>query len=130
VKSKCEGANLLKIKRLKVGTRMSQAVVCGNIAYLAGQVTPDASIADVAGQTQAILQHIETLLAEAGSGKDRLLSATIWLKEISTFDEMNSVWDAWLPETAAPARACVEAKFPFPHVLVEIQVTAALPASA
>lgn len=120
----------MDIKRLKVGTRMSQAVVSGNTAYLAGQVTPDASVAGVAGQTQAILRHIETLLAEAGTSKERLLFATIWLKDIATFDEMNSVWDTWLPEGSAPARACVEAKFPFPHVLVEIQVTAALPASA
>lgn len=120
----------MDIKRLKTGTRMSQAVVSGNIAYLAGQVTPDPSVSGVAGQTGAILQHIETLLAEAGTSKDRLLSTTIWLKDISTFDDMNSVWDAWLPAGSAPARACIEAKFPFPHVLVEIQVTAALPASA
>ena len=109
---------------------MSQTVVFGNVAYLAGQVTPDPAVRGVAGQTDAILRSIETLLAEAGTSKDRLLSATIWLKDISTFDDMNSIWDAWLPEGSAPARACVEAKFPFPHVLVEIQVTAALSASA
>lgn len=120
----------MDITRLKAGTRMSQAVISGNVAYLAGQVTPDPSISGVAGQTDAILRHIETLLSEVGTTKDRLLCATIWLKDISTFDELNSIWDAWLPQGAAPARACVEAKFPFPHVLVEIQVFAALPATA
>ena len=65
-----------------------------------------------------------TALAVATLPRSRLLTATIWLKDILTFDEMNAVWDAWVPEGQAPARACVETKFPFEQVKVEIQVTA------
>ena len=65
----------MSIKRIKVGARMSQAVVHGDTIYLAGQVADNAK-EDVAGQTKQILSKIEGLLAEAGSDKSKLLSAT------------------------------------------------------
>ena len=103
---------------------MSQAVVYGDTVYLAGQVADDPS-ADVAGQTQQILAKIDSLLAEAGTDKTRILSANIWLADISTFGEMNQVWDAWVPQGNAPARATVEAKLAAPQYRVEIGVVAA-----
>ncbi len=51
---------------------------------------------------------IEVLLAEAGSDKTGILNTTIWLSDIAAYDEMNAVWDAWIPQGAAPARACGE----------------------
>src|SRR3546814_12036733 len=72
-----------------------------------------------------ILARIEELLAEAGSDKTKLLSATIWLTDIATFDEMNGIWDAWVAPGAAPARACVEAKPASPPYNVAIAVVAA-----
>ena len=103
---------------------MSQAVVYGDTVYLAGQVADDPS-ADVAGQTQQILAKIDSLLAEAGTDKTRILSANIWLADISTFGEMNQVWDAWVPQGHAPARATVESKLAAPQYRVEIGVIAA-----
>ena len=103
---------------------MSQAVVYGDTVYLAGQVADDPS-ADVAGQTQQILAKIDSLLAEAGTDKTRILSANIWLANISTFGEMNQVWDAWVPQGHAPARATVESKLAAPQYRVEIGVVAA-----
>lgn len=116
----------MSIKRLQVATRMSQAVVHGNSVYLAGQVARDNGGASVAVQTQEVLQRIDDLLAEAGSDKSKLLSATIWLSDIGTFNEMNEVWDAWTSPDNAPARACVEAKLAAPQFTVEIGVIAAL----
>jgi enamine deaminase RidA (YjgF/YER057c/UK114 family) len=103
---------------------MSQAVVHGNTVYLAGQVADDPS-QDVAGQTRQILAAIDRLLAEAGSDKTQILSATIYLADIGTFSQMNSVWDTWVPMGHTPARATVEAKLAAPVYKVEIQVIAA-----
>ena len=113
------------IKRLESGPRMSQAVAHGNTVYLAGQVADDPSM-DVAGQTRQILARIDKLLAAAGSDKTRILSATIYLAEISTFAQMNAEWDAWVPQGHTPARATVEARLAAPQYKVEIQVIAAL----
>jgi enamine deaminase RidA (YjgF/YER057c/UK114 family) len=104
---------------------MSQAVVHGNTVYLAGQVAGDPG-ADVAGQTRQVLAAIDALLAEAGTDKTRILSATIYLADIGTFAQMNSAWDTWVPAGHTPARATVEAKLAAPQYKVEIQVTAAV----
>jgi enamine deaminase RidA (YjgF/YER057c/UK114 family) len=116
----------MTIKRLDVGSRMSQAVVHGNTVYLAGQVAQNAPGGTVAEQTQDILDRIDALLREAGSDKSKLLSANIWLSDIGGFAEMNAVWDAWVVAGSTPCRACVESKLAAPKFNVEIMVTAAL----
>lgn len=118
------------IVRVRPGHRMSQAVVCGQTVYLAGQVALRAAGAGVRQQTDDILRAIDELLAEAGTTKSRLLSATIWLTDIARFNEMNEIWDAWVAPGASPARACVEAKLASSDFAVEISVVAALPNAA
>jgi len=113
------------IQRLKAGPRMSQAVIHGNTVYLAGQVAQRAPGQSVAEQTRDILAAIDELLAEAGSDKSKLLSATIWLVDMNNFAEMNAVWDAWVAPGHTPGRACVEAKLAAPQYTVEIAVIAA-----
>ncbi len=115
----------MDIQRIQPNARMSAAVVCNGFVFVSGQVADDTR-ADVAGQTRQILAKIDGLLAEAGVGKERLVSASIWIAEASSFNEMNSVWDAWVPAGHAPARACVESKLAFPQYTVEIGVIAAL----
>lgn len=112
------------IDRLHPGSRMSQAVIYGPTVYLAGQVAADSSL-DVVGQTRQVLAAIDRLLAEAGTDKTRILSATIYLADITTFAQMNSVWDQWVSREHPPARATVEAKLAAPAYRVEIQVIAA-----
>lgn len=114
----------MSITRHNPGPRMSGAVVHGDTVYLAGQVARDGSTT-VKGQTEAIVKQIDGLLGAAGSSKSKLLSATIYLASISTFNEMNAVWDAWVDPQNTPARATVEAKLAAPQYLVEIMVTAA-----
>lgn len=117
----------MTIKRIQAGPRMSQAVVHGGLVYLAGQVAQDANATTVSAQTKVILDQIDRLLAEAGSSKERLLSASIWLADMGTFDQMNEVWDKWVVKGATPARATVEARLARPSLLVEIAVIAAGP---
>jgi enamine deaminase RidA (YjgF/YER057c/UK114 family) len=115
----------MSIKRLHTGPRMSQAVVHGQTVYLAGQVADQAKGKSVADQTKEILATIDRLLAEAGSDKTKLLSATIYLVDMGTFAEMNAVWEAWAPAGHAPARATVEAKLAAAAYTVEIACIAA-----
>jgi enamine deaminase RidA (YjgF/YER057c/UK114 family) len=114
----------MSITRKHTGQRMSQIVIHGDTVYLAGQVASDAG-ADIQTQTRQVLEKIETLLEEAGSAKNKLLSAQIWLTSMGHFAQMNEVWDAWLPEGVSPARACIEARLASPDLLIEIGVIAA-----
>ncbi len=110
------------ITRHQSSNRMSQIVTCGDMIYLAGQVAePGAS---VAVQTQAILEQIESLLAEVGSDKQHILQAIIWLASMDDFAEMNTIWDSWVPAGRPPARACGGAPLATPDFKVEIIVTA------
>jgi enamine deaminase RidA (YjgF/YER057c/UK114 family) len=115
----------MSIERVDVGARMSQMVIHGPTVYLAGQVARNAGGQSVEAQTKDIVQIIDGLLAQAGSDKSKLLSATIWLADIKTFDEMNRVWDAWVAPGNTPCRACVESKLAAPQYTVEILVVAA-----
>ena len=115
----------MTIQRFEVGPRMSQAVVHGDTVYLAGVVASAAAGESVTKQTQEVLSIIDGHLAKAGSDKSKLLTATIYLTDITTFDEMNAVWDGWVSAGNTPARATVEAKLAAPRYNVEIMVTAA-----
>jgi enamine deaminase RidA (YjgF/YER057c/UK114 family) len=116
----------MPVKRLGVGPRMSRAVIANGMVYLAGVVADKAAGKPVKEQTADILGQIDALLAEAGSDKTKLVTANIWLADISTFAEMNGVWDAWVSQGNTPARATVEAKLAGPQYTVEIMVTAVL----
>ena len=61
-----------------------------------------------------------------GSEKAKILSATIYLADISTFSQMNAAWDAWLDKANPPARATVEANLVAAEFKVEIAVIAAI----
>ncbi|MGB3391382.1 MAG: RidA family protein [Pseudaminobacter sp.] len=114
----------MTIRRIDVGTRMSDIVIHNNTVYLAGQVgTPGASVAE---QTKAVLASVDALLAKAGTDKTKILQAIIWLADMSTFAEMNAVWDSWVPQGNTPARATGEAKLAAPEYKVEIIITAAI----
>jgi len=80
--------------------------------------------ADTVAQTRDILAQIDALLAEAGTSKAKLISASIWLRDIAHFGQMNTVWDEWVDKDNLPVRATVEARLAAPELLVEIQVTA------
>ena len=103
-----------KIRRIGAGGRMSKAVLHGDTIFTAGQVADKCKGADVKAQTVEILGVIDEILAEVGSDKSKILSATIYLADISTFAQMNAAWDAWVDKANPPARATVEAKLVAP----------------
>jgi len=120
-----QGEGLVTINRIDVGARLSKVVIHGDTVYLAGLTADKTAGQSVGAQTQEILATIDGLLAKAGTDKSKLLQATIWLQDIRTVDEINKVWDAWVPQGCAPARACIEARLQSPAKMVEIRVTAA-----
>ncbi len=113
----------MTIRRIDVGPRMSNAVIHNNTVYLAGQVGEGETVTE---QTKDVLREIDEALASAGTDKSKILQAIIWLSDMSTFAEMNAVWDAWVDPANTPARATGEAKLAAPKYKVEIIVTAAL----
>ena len=113
------------IIRLESGARMSEAVICNGMVFLAGQVAEDPS-GDITSQTRSVLASIDRLLARAGTSKAQLLTAQIFLTDMADFAAMNSVWDHWIADAGKPARATVQAQLARPGWKVEIMATAAL----
>jgi enamine deaminase RidA (YjgF/YER057c/UK114 family) len=114
----------MNIERFDIGGRMSQAVIHGDTIYLAGQVGHEGDSAT--DQTREALARVDALLERCGSSREHLLQVTIWVASMSAhFDEMNAVWDEWVPEGAAPARAAGEASLAAPGLKVEIIAVAA-----
>ena len=114
----------MTITRVDKSQRMSQGVRHGDTIYLAGQVA-DSPVPDAKAQTEDILKKIDGLLGRLGSGKDKLLSTTIYLSDMRYFEAMNSAWDAWVDQENPPARATVQANLATTKYWVEIMVTAA-----
>ena len=105
---------------------ISQAVVHGNVAYVAG-ITADPIVGDIKTQTAQVLRRVDNLLKLAGTDKSQLLSAQVWIADMRLFEDHNSVWNEWVDPANAPVRACLTTDFWRPGVLVEVMVIAALP---
>lgn len=112
------------IERMETKPRMSRIVKNNGTIYLCGQVCADAT-KGIKEQTETMLAKVDDLLIQAGSDREHMLSATIYIKDMEDFAEMNAVWDAWVPAGHAPARACVQASMAREALLVEISVIAA-----
>lgn len=114
----------MSIERIGSTERMSKIVKHNGTIYLCGQTASDAAW-DIKEQTQRCLDKVDALLAEAGSERNKILSVTIYVRDMKDFAGMNEVWDAWVADGEKPARACVEARMARPDILVELCVVAA-----
>jgi enamine deaminase RidA (YjgF/YER057c/UK114 family) len=114
------------ILRWQPTVRMHQAVAHNGLLFSAGQVADASRGKSVAEQTAEILDQVDRILYDAGADRSRLLSATIYLADIKDFDEMNSIWDAWIAPDGKPARTTIEARLTEPDFAVEISVIAAI----
>jgi enamine deaminase RidA (YjgF/YER057c/UK114 family) len=110
------------IDRIEVGRHLSHAAIHRDVVHLSGVVSPGCSVRE---QTQNVLTGIDELLRRAGTDKSRLLSATLWLTDIRDLDEVNRIWEGWVPAGCAPARECLEAKLSLLDFALAIAVTAA-----
>ena len=115
----------MTIQRFNVGKRLSEAVIHGNTVYLAGEV-PDDTSKDIIGQTEEVLERIDQLLKQVGSDKSKLLSAQIFLPDMTDFAGMNVAWEKWIVPGQTPARATIEAKLANAAYKVEIMCIAAI----
>ncbi len=115
----------MTLQRLHVSTRYSEAAIHNGTIHLAGQVprNPDA---DMAAQTADVLAQIDDLLAQAGSDRTRLLSVTIYVRDLADYTALNSVWDGWVVTGHAPPRACVQAQLADPRWRLEMVAIAAV----
>ncbi len=111
------------ITRHRKSARMTQTVVHNGLVYTAGQVGKGR---DITEQTTDVLRNIDACLAEAGTDKSKILTATVWITDMEQFGAMNAVWDAWIDPQNPPARACTQAALALPEFLVEIMIVASL----
>lgn len=113
------------ITRIDPTPRMSRIVIHNHTVFLCGQVA-DNTDEGIGPQTENMLAKVDALLAQAGSARDHILSATLYIRDMKDFDEMNKVWDQWVMPGQPPVRATVEARLADPSLLVEVSIIAAL----
>ncbi|MFZ6049361.1 RidA family protein [Pseudomonas sp. CR3202] len=109
------------IARFDEGQRMSLAVAYGPFFETAGIVADDPAL-DVVGQARQALATIESLMARAGFTRNDLTRVQIWIADYAFFEQVNTVYDAWVDGFGKPVRACVESGLG--GYLIEIQVFA------
>lgn len=115
-----------EVVRIVTNARRGRAAVFNGTLYVGGQAADDHTL-DILGQTREALAKLEGVLNDAGSGKDRLLTVQIWLKDISRdFAGMNTIWDEWIDTKSAPARATAQCELGAPDALIEIIAIAAV----
>jgi len=108
----------------------SQAIRAGGFLFTSGQVAIDPATqqviaGDVAAQTDRVLKNLAAILKEAGSGFEKVVRCTVFLKNMGDFAAMNEVYARYFTQSP-PARSTVEvARLP-KDVLVEIDVIALL----
>ncbi|MFM5465017.1 RidA family protein [Aeromonas simiae] len=112
------------ITRIGTTARWSDLVIHNGTLYVVE--VPATLEADLQTQTREVLESLTRLLETHGSGVDKILMATIYLKEIGDIAAFNELWDAWLPAGSAPVRCCVQARLAHDDFKVEIQLTAAV----
>lgn len=115
----------MAIERLAGGARgRSRATIHDGRVYTVA-TAPDSS-QDMAGQTAQTLAALDRNLADAGTDKTRILSATVYITDMARKDEMDAVWCDWIgPAENWPQRACVCTGLAG-NTLVEIALVAAL----
>lgn len=112
------------IERIGMTERWSDAVIVGDLIFLAGHVAEQTRGQAVKEQTEEVLRSLDETLAQAGVSKNNLASVTIYLADMAGFAAMNEAWDAWVAKDHAPARATVEARLAYPDLLVEMTAIA------
>jgi 2-iminobutanoate/2-iminopropanoate deaminase len=106
----------------------SQAIRANGFVFISGQIAIDPATqqvlnGDVATQTERVLKNLTAILKAAGSGLEKVVRTTVFLKDMGDFAAMNEVYGKHF-STAPPARSTVQAARLPKDVSVEIDVIA------
>lgn len=108
----------------------SQAIKCNGFVFVSGQIPLNAESGQllegsIGDQTRLVMENIGKILLEAGTSFDKVVKTTIYLRDLSDFDEVNRVYGETF-SSHKPARATVQvARLP-KDVSIEIDAIAAL----
>jgi 2-iminobutanoate/2-iminopropanoate deaminase len=109
------------------GAPYSQAIQAGDLVFVSGQLGLKPGDKAISGtieeQTEQIFRNLAAILAEAGSGLDRLVKTTVFLANLDDFAAMNEVYARHVGDRP-PARATVEVSGLPSGSLVEIEAVA------
>jgi 2-iminobutanoate/2-iminopropanoate deaminase len=105
----------------------SQGILVNNMFYSSGQIPLTAGgvmvDGDVKAQTHQVFKNLQAVLKEAGASLETVVKATVFIKDMNDFAQINEVYGEYFGEHK-PARSCVEvARLP-KDALVEIEVIA------
>ena len=106
----------------------SQAIRANGFVFVSGQVAIDPATqqvitGEVAAQTERVLKNLSAILKAAGTGLEKVVRATVFLKNMGDFTAMNEVYARYF-SSQPPARSTVEVSRLPKDVLVEIDVIA------
>ena len=109
------------------GAPYSQAISAGDFVFVSGQVGMRPGETQVVGptieeQTEQTLANLRAILEAAGSGLDRLVKTTVYLRSLDDFQAMNEVYRRHAGDVP-PARATIAVGLPA-NALVEIEAVA------
>lgn len=113
------------IRHIRPLPRLSRAVIHQGVVHLSG-LLPNRADVSVREQTREVLEKIDAVMALAGTDRSCLISATVYLANLSGVAEMNAAWESWLAPHRAPARSCVQAIPGSAEYAVEITAIAAV----
>jgi enamine deaminase RidA (YjgF/YER057c/UK114 family) len=114
------------MRRIQQNNRFSQVTISETQIYLTGQVAINNPEGTIKAQTTEVFNRVDALLNQAGTDRKAILFANIWLSDMSYYDEFNEIWDDWILDGFAPARACVESNL-VSTFKVEISIVAESP---
>lgn len=106
----------------------SQGIRIGDLVYTSGQLPVDMATgtmpASIEEQTRCSLSNVKAILEAAGSGMDKVVKTTVFLKDMNDFAAMNGVYQTFFTAGSFPARSAVQvARLP-KDALVEIEAVA------
>ena len=113
------------------GGHYSQAVVANGLVFVAGQlpIRPGGGIPEgVEAQTRQALANVAAILKAAGSGLDKIVSATIYVSDIAHWPEVNRVYAEVLGAHKPARTVAVSPQLHF-GALIEAQIVALAPAA-
>ena len=113
----------MAIEYISSDVHASEAVIHAQAVYVRAQSARELA-PTAAEQTRQILAQIDAILARCGTSKSKLLTATLFCSDSRHSDEINTVWDAWVPWHDPPACTYLVVKLATSKHRVAIQVTA------